>query len=91
MTEKISEKALVVERMDKAIRCLNDEENPAIQTWLSEGVPDGASLEEIDEFIKEDPNWYSEMCTLFAELISDVIVNGDINSKGFLIEFWRDE
>lgn len=87
--EMIKNKVDNLKRMDKAIRCLNDEEHPALWTWLEEGVPDGSSDEDLEDFIISDDNWYAEMCVLFAELISKVITEGDINDRGFLIEFWR--
>lgn len=89
MTEDLKYKIEVLKRMDKAMRCLNDEEHPALWEWLEQGIPDGSSEEDLADYITTDPEWYGDMCILFADLISRIITKGEINEKGFLIEFWR--
>lgn len=83
------EKVKILRRMDNAIRCLNDEESDAYITWLEEGIPDLATDEMLLEYVKS--GFFESLCVLFSDIISSVITEGDINDKGFLIEFWREK
>ena len=54
--------------MDNVIRCANDEE--LIETWLTYGPPDGATVEDF-ESIAENTESYNKCIDLFVELVGE--------------------
>lgn len=89
MTEEtLNDRIKCLQNMDTAMKFINDEENGVYESWLSVGVPDGASDEDFEEIAKDDESYF-ETCELFAGLISDLLVNGDWNKKGFSTEFFN--
>lgn len=77
-----------LKNMDKVIRYVNDEENGVIDTWLMGGVPDGSTEQDFKEYA-EDEEMYNDCCKLFAELISDMLVNGYWDKNGYTREFFN--
>lgn len=74
--------------MDKLIRCVNDEENGVFESWLSLGIPDGSSE---DDYIDMASNidTYNELCVLWAELMSSMLMEGDWNKSGYTTELYN--
>lgn len=74
--------------MDKLIRCVNDEENGVFESWLSLGIPDGSTdADYIDMALNIDT--YNELCVLWAELMSSMLMEGDWNKSGYTTELYH--
>lgn len=84
-----AKKAKHLMNMDKVIRYTNDEENGVMYTWLSEGIPDGSTLEDFMEYALDEEQ-YREWCVLFAELMSRLIVKGEWKD-GYTLELFNPE
>lgn len=81
-------RANVLKNMDRVIRLVNDEGNGVFETWLMGGVPDGSTEQDFQEY-SGDMEMYKDCCILFAELISDMIVNGEWDNDGLTLEFFN--
>ena len=87
MRSEIEKRAEYVNHMIKVMRTVNDEGSGVYDTWLVGGPPDGCSQQEIVEFV-EDEEWYRDVCQLFTELISELIVTGYWGKDGYTREFF---
>lgn len=74
--------------MDNIIRCVNDEEKGIFDDWIALHVPDGASDEELIDFV-DDPTFYSDACEFFARRIAFLLDEGTWNDAGWSCELWR--
>ena len=77
-------------RMDKAVRCINDEENGIFEDWIALHVPDGYDSDELKDLTEGDlTRCYLDACEFFARRISKLIVDGDYDQRGFCLEFYN--
>lgn len=91
MEKTVEMKARDLYRMDKVIRMVNDEDNGLFESWITECVPDGASLDELKELVTDLPEFYQECCEFFAVAISGLICNGEWTQSGFTAELFNPE
>lgn len=78
----------VLRAMDNIIRCVNDEETGVFDDWITLHVPDGASDEELRDFV-EDSTFYIDACEFFARRIAFLLDKGTWNNDGWSMELWR--
>lgn len=77
-------------RMDKAVRCINDEENGIFEDWITLHVADGCDRDELKDLTEGIlTRFYLDACEFFARRISKLIVNGDYDQRGFCLEFYN--
>lgn len=75
--------------MDTTLRYLSDEENGIFESWITLYVPDGATREELIQYIEEDDTFYPKACEFFARYISNLICHGEWNVDGYTTEFFN--
>lgn len=68
----IKERAKFLRLMDEYIRNITlDDEDGNFDLWLSEGVPDGADEECLEEIAEDDILWGS-ICSLFGQIVNEL-------------------
>lgn len=88
MRRLVEERVKILKRMDAVMRTVNDEENGVFDIWLSAGVPDGADDSDYID-IADDDATYIEVCVLWAELMSELIADGEWSSDGYSLELFN--
>lgn len=78
----------VLRAMDNIIRCVNDEETGVFDDWIALHVPDGASDEDLRDFV-EDSTFYIDACEFFARRVAFLLDEGTWNNDGWSCELWR--
>lgn len=77
-------------RMDKAVRCINDEENGIFEDWIELHIPDGCDSDELKDLTEGNlTRFYLDACEFFARRMSKLIVDGDYDQRGFCLEFYN--
>ena len=87
--EKIKQKRIQnLKHMDFVMRCINDEENGILESWLQVGVPDEASEEDYAD-IAEDEDSFNIICRIFAEDIAELLAEGHWGKDGYTRELFN--
>lgn len=88
MRRLLEERVKILKRMDSVMRMVNDEENGVFDTWLSLGIPDRADDSDYIDIADDDAS-YTEICVLWAELMSELIADGEWSSEGHSLELYN--
>lgn len=68
----IKERISLMKGMDQYIRnASTDEEDGIFDTWIAEGIPDGADNELLEEIARNTDSWVN-ICKLFGELVDEL-------------------